>query len=83
MYDPENGNRVDRWFWGMIESLGLAGMDDNHYDETYVNQVIYIFLNRQYDRSGRGGLFTLNLRGQDMRKIDIWYQMNWYICSLR
>ena len=83
MYDPDNGNRIDRWFWVMIESLGLAGMDDNHYDETYVNRVINTFLNRQYDRSGRGGLFTLNLRGQDMRKIDIWYQMNWYICSLR
>lgn len=79
MDDPDCGNRVGQWFWSMIVNLGLGGMTDERFDESYVDDRVYIFLNRKYDRNGRGGLFTVEDPPNDMRRTDIWYQMCWYL----
>lgn len=77
MDDPKYGNRSAQWFWEMVVTLGLGNMDDDHYDETYVDMVLYRFMNRQYEPDGRGGLF--HIEGQDLRGVEIWTQMNWYL----
>ena len=82
MADPEKGNRVNQWFWVMIDNLGIGGMDNSRFDEQYVHHVIYIFLNRKYDASGRGGPFFINGIHVDMRTADIWYQAMWYLSSI-
>ena len=81
MHDPELGNRTGQWFWEMLDNLGLADMDDLNYDEDYVQMRINIFLDRDYDRDGVGGLFRLKHcpKDVDMRKTEIWYQMGYYI----
>lgn len=79
MDDDHYGNRVGQWFWEMIVNLKLGGMTDENFDEDYVQQRIDILLNHQYKRNGDGGLFTIHDRTKDMRKTDIWYQMNWYL----
>ncbi len=79
MLDSEAGNRTGQWFWGMIASLGLGVMDDLHYQWKYVYDTIERFLNRQYAPNGRGGLFTLQHCDRDLRTVDIWYQMMWYL----
>ena len=81
MYIPGKGDRTHIWFWDMIESLGLIGMTDNHYDEVMVKAVMFNFLNRMYEPDGRGGLFYVPGR-TDMRDTEIWYQMNAYLESL-
>lgn len=82
MEDPDYGDRTGEWFWGMIESLGLESMDDTSFNRDYVDDVIDIFLSRDYGRDGRGGLFTIKHPKRDLRTVEIWYQMNWYLDSI-
>lgn len=63
----------------MIASLGLGSMHDGRFDRDYVDEVLSRFLNRDYARNGEGGLFTVRQSGQDMRSVEIWYQMSRYL----
>lgn len=82
MDDPKIGDRTGQWFWGMIANLGLNGMTDNRYDEQYVNDVINRFLDREYKSNGRGGLFTIRNCEYDLRDVEIWYQLCWYLDTI-
>ena len=79
MEDADIGNRTGQWFWGMIVNLGLGGMYGANYDPVTVDQIISRFLDRAYDYDGKGGLFTVRAPRKDMRTVEIWYQMNWYL----
>ena len=79
MGNHDVGNRVGQWFWEMIVSLDLGHMTDKNYDPDYVDRVMDIFLNREYDRNGKGGLFTVDNPAGDMRNTEIWYQMHWHL----
>lgn len=79
MCDPDVGNRTGQWFWNMIDNLGLGNMNDAGFDKIYAKKVIQKFLNREYKRNGKGGLFTVKHCRQDMRSVEIWYQMCWYL----
>lgn len=78
MEDSNYGNRTGQWFWNMIMSLGLSSMTDERFDRGRVDRVIRRFLNREYNPDGRGGLFTVPGRN-DMPRVDIWYQMCFYL----
>lgn len=79
MDDPDIGNRTGQWFWNMISNLGLSSLDDTRFDSGYLNRVIARFLNREYKRNGEGGLFTVKNSKYDLRTVEIWYQMCWYL----
>lgn len=79
MDDPNIGNRTGQWFWGMIVNLGLGAMRDSRYDEQYVDYALDTFLNREYDYDGAGGLFTVRNCDRDMRDVEIWHQLCWYL----
>lgn len=81
MDNPDVGNRTGQWFWDMLVSLGLGHMDDSRFDRYRVDRVLERFLEREYERNGEGGLFTVN-NGRDMRSTEIWYQMNAYLIEL-
>lgn len=83
MDDPDIGNRTGQWFWDMIVSLGLGSMDDSKFDKAHAIDVIRRFLDRDYGRDGKGGLFTIEHCRYDMRDIEIWYQANWYLDNIR
>lgn len=78
MDDPDVGNRTGQWFWSMLVSLGLGSMYDAKFDKYYVDRVLERFLARKYERNGEGGLFTVD-NGRDMRRTEIWYQMNYFL----
>lgn len=82
MDDPKYGNRTGQWFWGMVNNLGLGAMYDKLYDERYVDEVITRFLNREYERDGRGGLFTIKNCKYDLRDVEIWHQLSWYLSTI-
>ena len=82
MTDPNCGNRTGQWFWSMIVSLGLGGITDQRYNREYVDNVIFRFLTRNYDQDGKGGLFTIPDCGVDLRDVQIWTQMCWYLDSI-
>ena len=79
MDDPDIGNRTGKWFWGMIKNLGLGSMSDERFDECYIDKVVERFLKREYNRNGNGGLFTVKHCERDLRSVEIWYQMCWYL----
>ena len=76
VYTPDEGERVSYWFWEMVDNMGLASMDRYNFDKSYCDEVIDRLLKRRYLRDGRGGLFHTNDPKIDMRKSEIWYQMN-------
>lgn len=79
MTDDHYGNRTGQWFWNMVNSLGLGGMTDEKYDRDYTAQTLDIFNRRAYRPNGDGGLFRVENSTTDMRKLDIWYQLQAYI----
>lgn len=82
MNDPNVGNRTGQWFWGMITNLGLGAMTDARFDEQYVDDVITRFLNREYKPNGEGGLFKIRNCDCDLREVEIWHQLCWYLDSI-
>lgn len=82
MGNNEEGDRTGKWFWKMIESLGLSDFTDSYFDLDEAEIIISRFLARDYDRNGQGGLFTVPGSPQDLRDVEIWIQMNWYINPL-
>ena len=81
MDDPKMGDRTGQWFWGMITNLGLGSMTDDRFDEKHVDECVDRFLYRKYERNGRGGLFTIRNCDCDLRKVEIWHQLCWYLDS--
>lgn len=81
MGDPMIGDRTAVWIHDMLNNMGVIGYSDDEYDDDMVNEAIYIFINHLYTRDGRGGLFYVpNLNSsRDMRTVEIWYQMCWYM----
>lgn len=79
MDDPDIGDRTGQWFWSMVVSLGLGTMDDVRFDRDYVDDILVHFLVRDYERNGEGGLFTVDHCCRDMRSVEIWYQMSYYL----
>ena len=82
MDDPDIGDRTGQWFWGMIVSLGLGAMMDSRYNAHVVDDVMDRFLDREYEPDGIGGLFTIENCHRDLRDVEIWNQMWWYIDSI-
>ena len=82
MDDPKIGDRTGQWFWGMISNLGLSSMIDKRFDEEYVWYNIERFLNRDYEADGKGGLFTIKNTNRDLRKVEIWIQLCWYLDNI-
>lgn len=82
MDDANIGDRTAQWFWDMIVNLGLGGMPDGRFDTRLAKHVITRFLNREYDPDGRGGLFYIKNCKYDLRTVEIWHQMCWYLDSI-
>lgn len=83
MGDEEYGDRTSEWFWLMIRNMDLMDMDDESFDANHVHEVITKMLNRGYRRDGRdGGLFVIDHPRRDLRRVEIWYQLNWYLNTI-
>ena len=79
MYEPDEGNRTEEWFWIMLENLELDEMYDNRFDYDLVEEIVDSFLDRTYERDGFGGPFYVPGAKINMRKTELWYQLNYYL----
>lgn len=82
MANTHYGDRTGVWFWTMIENLGLEDMTDDNFNFAKISHAMYRLLNRTYSPNGSGGLFKIHDGTKDMRQIEIWYQMNFYLDEL-
>lgn len=83
MDDSVYGNRTGQWFWGMIHNLGLSPMIDSKFDRDFTDDIIARLLNREYEPDGTGGLFTIRNCERDLRTVEIWRQLSWYLYSIK
>lgn len=79
MDNPKVGDRTYYWFWCMVKSLGLGFMYNELYDEEFAESTIDRFLKREYNYDGSGGLFTISDTSIDLRDVEIWHQMCWWL----
>jgi hypothetical protein len=72
---------VRDWFWKMLGNLGLDEFRQisDPSEEEFIRNRLDIFMERQYDRNGNGGLFPLRNSRDDQRKVEIWYQFSEYV----
>lgn len=82
MCDDDIGDRTKQWFWMMVTNMGLGSMSDDRFDRRYVKGVVECFLDRDYEPDGRGGLFVIRNCEQDLRDVEIWYQLHWYLDTI-
>ena len=83
MFDMHSSTGVGKWFWEMVDNLGLLAkrFEDATYDEDAeieVKDKAYIFMDRMYSANGDGGIFPLEHPLLDQRTVEIWYQINQY-----
>lgn len=79
MDDTNYGDRTGQWFWNMLSNLGISFMTDDRFDYDFAEEKIFNFLERRYDPDGKGGLFYIKGCEDDLRDIEIWTQLCWYL----
>lgn len=79
MDDTRYGDRTGQWFWNMMSNLGIGNMTDDIFDRDILDEIIYTFLNRDYSPDGKGGLFHIRNCTEDLREMEIWTQLCWYL----
>lgn len=79
MDDTRYGDRTGQWFWNMMYNLGIDYMFDDIYDENVAIEIIDTFLDRRYEPDGKGGLFYIRGCREDLRDVEIWSQLCWYL----
>lgn len=72
------------WFWCFIVNCNLNIYDDDYFKEhkeesiNSIHKWATMFNNRTYGRDGTGSPFPLKHPYKDMRKIELFYQLNYY-----
>lgn len=82
MDDPKYGDRTGQWFWSMVCTLGLGAMTDSNFDEQKCLYILDTFMKREFKPDGAGGLFRFLNPEEDMRNVDIWTSMLWYLNTI-
>ena len=89
MYDPDDPKRADRWFWVMIENLGLdvfekkvaiQGSKTSTFDSDCdaKNEILDI-LDEFMAKNGCKWLFSKKKHPPNFDKMELWYQLNHYL----
>lgn len=74
LWDGEN-NWTPFLFWSMVDNLDIlecSSIED-------INEKITRFLDRNYEKNGSGSLFVLSHFPKNFQKLEIWYQMQYWI----
>ena len=71
----------ERWFWMMIQNLGLDQFTNETFNREDVDDILNYWMDRRYDRHGRGGLFPVLNSTLDQTTRPIWDQMCSYVSN--
>lgn len=82
MSDPDYGDRTAQWFWRMLKGLGISHMYSDLFDKKKATEAVDRFLNREYEPDGTGSIFKIKNPPEDLRNVEIWVQLNWYLNTI-
>lgn len=77
--DLKNPDRTEEWFWMMMKNTGLIFYDNEHFNRDDIESICDVFVHRKYKTNGYGGPFPLRQPRKNVRRVDLWYQINWYV----
>lgn len=80
MGEPGN-DIIERWFWLMLDNLGLLYFDDFNFDNAKVDRILSIWLDRKFSKSGKGNIFLTKKVDRDLRTEEYWWQMQHYMAE--
>lgn len=81
MSNTEYGDRTLQWVNHMLLSLELGGVNDENYNEKYVDYILWRWMNHLYEPDGHGGLFWVRNTDKDMRTLQIWDQQSVFLVT--
>lgn len=70
------------WFRMFLRNMGIAQFTDDQYNEevsSMINNALEVVINRTYSENGEGGLFVLENPQEDLRNVELWYQMSEFV----
>lgn len=79
MHDEAVGDRTAKWFWDILENMHLTDYDDAIFDSVKVLDIVERFVTRNYKPNGEGGIATFTDCEYDLREVEIWDQMMWWL----
>jgi hypothetical protein len=82
MENSDEEYSVAYWFWMMISNLELDGMNDSKFSTAKVKDIIFRFMNREYEPDGKGNIIRIENCKSDLRDVEIWWQMCWFLDSI-
>jgi len=82
MENTEIDYSISYWFWKMIKNLKLDEMTNGKFNEDYIIEKIDIFINREYGPDGKGNIIFIRGCKDDIREVDVWTQMCWYLDTI-
>ena len=66
----------------MIDNAGFGSLTDLNFNSREAEYIIDRVLIRKYGPCGEGGFFYIkNNCNVDLREVELWYQLNWYLDS--
>ena len=68
-----------RYFWDMLMNLDVEKYRNDNFRGINVDEKVAKWLRRDYSRDGKGSIFYVPRAKIDMRKEEIWNQMQCYI----
>lgn len=82
MENPDVDYGVGYWFWMMVHNLELDYMSDSKFNKCDVYEKTSIFMDREYAPNGDGNIIYIKDCKEDLREVEIWCQMCWYLDSI-
>ena len=75
-------NLAGDWFRMFLTNMGINSYTDDRYNDSVaqrINAALEVVINRTYSANGKGGLFVLKNPKEDLRNVEIWYQMSEFV----
>lgn len=82
MQGIEPVDRSVKWFWLMLNNLGLNRFTDAKWNidvELETENILQNWMYRLFDEYGNGSIFPLKSCPEDVRNVEIWHQMGYYV----
>jgi hypothetical protein len=78
------GESAEGWAWLLLCNLGLHRMPDpvSRRKLAQADDILDALIYRNYQPDGTGSFFPLAWPPDDMRKVEVWYQMHAYILEI-